>query len=98
LFPLQNSRGVGYQILFIGFVYAATLTVFEFTKQPLDVTLQKCDPAVEVTSVELVAPEMLEEPRYHWYVYPVPVLALSVTEPPGQNPVGPAGVTTEVGV
>jgi hypothetical protein len=44
-----------------------------------------------------VAPAIFTAFSTHWYVRPVPVFAFSVTDPPVQRFVLPAGVTMAVG-
>ena len=40
---------------------------------------------------------MFEPSFFHWYVNPLPVLALNTTDDPSQNVVGPPAVTLAVG-
>ena len=44
-----------------------------------------------------MAPVILVPFRFHWYVNPVPVFALNVTDPPVQIVVDPAAVMVAVG-
>jgi hypothetical protein len=51
---------------------------------------------VVTVSVDVVAPAIAIPPFVHWYVYPDPVVALSILEPPVQKVNEPDGVMTGI--